>query len=92
MLQISFAEYSFLMAKALAQGTSLVVLEEPGSSEEEPEIVGGMILPVLSIEDPELPEVNTYGRRTGSGNSTISETHIQAAVRCAQPGSGSSAR
>lgn len=54
--EVSAAEYSFLIAKALAQGCSLVALEE--SADAEPEMVGGMILPVLSAADPPLPEVS----------------------------------
>ena len=47
------------MGKALAQGCSLVVLQEPDSEGQDPEIVGGMILAVQSAEDPDLPEVST---------------------------------
>lgn len=58
---MSAAEFTFIMAKALTQGSSLVVLEEPDPNSEgqDPEIVGGMILPVVSAEDPDLPEVST---------------------------------
>ena len=54
--EVSKGEYSFLMAQALKQGVSVVVLEEPSAAGAEPEVVGAMILAVLSAEDPELPE------------------------------------
>ncbi|KAK3915890.1 Pre-mRNA-processing factor 31 [Frankliniella fusca] len=57
--EVSAAEYSFMAAASLRQGASLVVLEERpegAALAAEPEIVGGMILPVLSIHE-ELPEM-----------------------------------
>ncbi|XP_034240863.1 uncharacterized protein LOC117645067 [Thrips palmi] len=60
--EVSMAEFRFLLATALTQGSSLVVLEE-GAPEGEPEIVGAMVIPVLSKRDPELPEFQGRGIR-----------------------------
>lgn len=59
--EVSMAEFTFFISTALSQGASLVALEEGAGAE--PEIVGAMIIPVLSKEDPELPEVNGRGAR-----------------------------